>query len=178
MPKIVYYVASSLDGYIMGSEGKMDSFVGEGSGVQQYLSDLKQFDTVIMGRRTYEFGYPYGVVPGQPAYPGMKHFIFSDRLKFANLHPDIEICRLTTENIKKIREQAHTDIYMCGGGEIARWLLENNELDILKIKLNPLILGSGTRIFGKVTKELKTKLLDTKKYDHGLQIMTYEIDDR
>ena len=48
MRKIVYYVASSLDGYIMGADENMANFVGEGAGVDQYLSDLQAFDTVIM----------------------------------------------------------------------------------------------------------------------------------
>lgn len=175
MPKIVYYVTSSLDGYIMGPEGKMDSFVGEGSCLHQYLTDLKQFDCVIMGRKTYEFGYAYGVVPGQLAYPGMKHYIFSETLQFETTHPDIEICRLTSEKINEIRHQSHTNIYMCGGGESAGWLLENHELDILKIKLNPLILGDGTPLFSNSKKEYKLELLESKNHDFGLQIMTYKI---
>ena len=54
---IVYYVASSLDGYTSGENEDASGFVGEGNAVEKYLSDLKEFDSVIMGRKTYEFGY-------------------------------------------------------------------------------------------------------------------------
>ncbi len=67
MPKIVYYVASSIDGFIAGVNDDISGFVPGGSGVEKYLSDLKSFKTVIMGRRTYEFGYQFGLEPGQPA---------------------------------------------------------------------------------------------------------------
>lgn len=57
MNKIIYYVATSLDGYISGLDEDISGFVGVGSGLQKYLDDLKGFETDIMGRKTYEFGY-------------------------------------------------------------------------------------------------------------------------
>lgn len=54
MPKIIYYVASSLDGFIAGPNDNISYFVAGGKGVEKYLSDLQKFKTVIMGRRTYE----------------------------------------------------------------------------------------------------------------------------
>ncbi len=76
MKKIVYYVASSLDGYIAGINDDISTFIPDGKGVEKYLSDLQSFKTVIMGLRTYEFGYQFGLQPGQPAYPHMQHYIF------------------------------------------------------------------------------------------------------
>ena len=64
MRKIIYYVATSLDGFISGTSGDIDGFVLGGEGVDQYLEDLQAFDTVIMGKNTYEFGYQYGLKPG------------------------------------------------------------------------------------------------------------------
>ncbi|MEQ9300481.1 MAG: hypothetical protein RIF33_18045 [Cyclobacteriaceae bacterium] len=63
MRSITYYVATSLDGYICGPDEDISGFVHKGSGVAEYLTDLKEFDTVIMGRKTYEFGYQYGLDP-------------------------------------------------------------------------------------------------------------------
>ena len=78
MRKIIYYVASSLDGFISGPDDDVSDLVYTGSGVEQYLNDLQSFETVIMGRSTYEFGYKFGVAPGDPSptYQYMKHYIF------------------------------------------------------------------------------------------------------
>jgi dihydrofolate reductase/ribosomal protein S18 acetylase RimI-like enzyme len=176
MRKIIYYVAASLDGFISGPNGDISAFAATGNGVKKYLSDLKNFDTVIMGRKTYEFGYKYGLVPGQPAYSGMTHYIFSGgSLKFENLHPNVHIVEPNLTEIENIQKQEGTDIYLCGGGQFAGWLLLNQKIDILKLKLNPILLGKGVRIFDNADAAYQLNLLDTEKYEQGLQIVTYQI---
>jgi dihydrofolate reductase len=175
MRKIVYYVASSLDGFISGLNDDISGFVGTGNGVDKYLADLANFDTVIMGRNTYEFGYKYGLQPGQPAYPHMKHYIFTDNLKLENLSTQVEVKNLDLTEIDKLKMHEGTDIYLCGGGQFAGWLLDNKKIDTLKLKLNPLILGQGIRLFGNSNSKYKLELLETSDYENGLQIMTYNI---
>lgn len=175
MRNIIYYVAASIDGFISGSNDALDFFADGGNGVETYLHDLKSFDTVIMGRKTYEFGYQFGLVPGQPAYPHMKHYIFSDTLTFESQDSSIVVEPLNLNTILALKDQEGTPIYLCGGGQFAGWLLENEQIDLLKIKLNPFIMGSGIRIFGDSQKRYRTKLMDSTCYDQGLQIMTFSI---
>lgn len=175
MRKIVYYVASSIDGYIAGLNEDISGFVGTGNGVEKYLSDLKNFDTVIMGKHTYEFGYKFGLQPGQPAYSHMLHYIFSDTLKLENAAPNVQVKKIYLQEIETIQNHPGADIYLCGGGQFAGWLLDNKKIDILKLKLNPLILGQGVKIFGDSKQTCKTELVNTEVYDNGLQIMTFNI---
>lgn len=175
MKKIIYYVATSLDGFISGPNEDISGFVAAGNGVQQYLDDLKDFNTVIMGKNTYEFGYKYGLEPGKLAYPHMDHFIFSKSLTFNDPDPKIHIKKIDLDEIKKIRDQSETDIYLCGGGVFAGWLLDNEMIDTLKLKVNPLILGQGIKIFGNSTKNYLLELLESNAYDDGLLINTYTI---
>jgi dihydrofolate reductase len=175
MRKIVYYVASSLDGFISGPDNDIEGFVSGGDGVNKYLNDLAAFDTVIMGRNTYEFGYKYGLKPGQAPYANMTHYIFSNSLAFETQAENLHIKPLEINELKRLKSTHGTDIYLCGGGQFAGWLLEHEQIDYLKIKLNPLILGAGIRLFGNSVKKYLTELLDTNVYDNGLQIMTYRI---
>lgn len=175
MRRIVYYVAVSLDGFISGPDGDISGFAHDGDGVSKYLNDLKDYDTVIMGRKTYEFGYRFGLQPGQPAYPHMRHYIFSNTLKLLNPDSRVNVCPIVVNAIEELRFQPGTDIYLCGGGQFAGWLLDNNLIDVLKIKLNPLILGSGVRIFGDSQVKLNLSLKETEKFEQGLQIMTFDL---
>lgn len=175
MKKIVYYVASSLDGYIAGINDDISMFIPDGNGVEKYLSDLQNFKTVIMGRRTYEFGYQFGLQPGQLAYPHMQHYIFSDSLQVDNTHDLLHIEKLNIERIQEIKEHSPTDVYLCGGGQFAGWLLDHGHIDILKLKVNPIILGDGIPLFGNSKTNARMNLAESTSYDNGLQIATYEL---
>jgi dihydrofolate reductase len=173
--KIVYYVASSIDGFICRPDHSIEGFVGDGSAVSKYLEDLKTFDTVLMGRKTYEFGYKYGLEPGSPPYPHMQNYIFSKSLRFENQDDCVKVHRPSIDIITSIKKEKGTDIYLCGGGQFAGWLLENEQIDILKLKLNPLVLGDGIRLFGHSKKEMRMQLMETQTFDKGVQIMTYNL---
>lgn len=175
MQKIVYYVASSLDGFIAGVNDDVSKFIPRGKGVEKYLSDLQKFQTVIMGRRTYEFGYQFGLVPGQPAYEHMEHHIFSETLKIDKLAGSVRIEEKSIERIKEIKEESKTDIYLCGGGQFAGWLLDNELIDLLKLKLNPIILGDGIPLFGNSKSSLVGHLIEKESFDDGLEILTYDL---
>lgn len=174
MRKIVYYVAVSIDGYISGRNNDISQFIMQGEGVDKYRSDLAEFSTVIMGRKTYEAGYPFGLEPGQPAYPNMMHHIFSNTLKFEQQSPLVAIEDRNLDQIKEIRNRASTDIYLCGGGQFAGWLLENKLIDQLKIKLNPIVLGEGIKLFGDSIEQATWMLVEGESYPDGMQILTYD----
>ena len=67
------------------------------------------------------------------------------------------------------------DIYLCGGGIFAGWLLDHELIDVLKLKLNPVILGGGTRLFGSSSKSLFLDLKESLDFDSGFKILTYNI---
>lgn len=173
MGRLIYYVATSIDGYISGPNGDISEFTQGGDGVDEYLRDLKGFKTVLMGRNTYEFGYQYGLIPGQPAYGHMDHYIFSNSLKIDDLSPQVYIEKIDISRVKEIKQSTEEDIYLCGGGQFAGWLLENGLVDVLKVKLNPIILGEGVSLFGASSAKARWTLEHTKTYDQGLVILTY-----
>ncbi|MDM1296365.1 dihydrofolate reductase [Sphingobacterium sp. N143] len=177
MKKIIYYVASSLDGYISGVDDDVTGFKFTGKAIDKYLNDLQSFQTVIMGRNTYEFGYKFGAKPGAPSptYAHMQHYIFSNNLTFDNKSDQVEVKKLIPEVIDKIKTVSETDIYLCGGGKLAGWLLENKKIDVIKLKVNPLILNRGTKLFEGIDTSYQLDLLESKSYADGIQLLTYKI---
>jgi len=174
MPAIVYYVATSLDGYIAGPNDDISGFQAGQPAIDHYLADLQNFSTVIMGRRTYEFGYRFGLAPGQPAYPHMEHYIFSNTLELPDAAPNVHIEPRSLERVRAISDAANTDVYCCGGGVFAGWLLKHGLIDRLKIKLNPFVQGEGIRLFGDAVVSTRWRLTDTETFQSGLVYLTYE----
>ncbi|WP_420315635.1 dihydrofolate reductase family protein [Ekhidna sp.] len=174
MRRIVYYVATSLDGFIAGKNGDCSMFKADGEGVEQYFYDLESFDTVIMGRKTYEFGYQFGLKPGQPAYQHMDHYIFSESLKFEKCADQVKVVPLDLSKIVELKNEIGSDIYLCGGGIFSGWLMKNGLIDIVKLKINPIILGSGVRLFEGYNGTNALKTIYHQSFD-DLQIVTYAV---
>jgi dihydrofolate reductase len=169
-------VATSLDHYIAHEDGSIGGFIPEGDHIPAYLAHLQEYDTVIMGRRTYEFGYAFGLEPGQPAYPHMQHYIFSKSLEV----PDVsEKVNLVAEDqlafIHSLKAGSGSDIYLCGGGVFAGWLLDEGLIDKLRIKLNPALFGRGIPLFGNSQRAVNLILTDTTVYTSGVLLLDYEI---
>jgi dihydrofolate reductase len=121
-----------------------------------------------MGRKTSKFGYQYGLEPWQPDYLNMEHHVFPNSLNIDKLSESLKIEKIRIEKAKVIRQNTEADIYLCGGGELAGWLLENRMIDQLKLKLNPAVLGNGTRLFGSSTKHVSRELIEKESFSGGI----------
>lgn len=77
--------------------------------------------------------------------------------------------------VRKLKKGSGSDIYLCGGSLFAGWLLENELIDELIIKLNPVLLGQGLPLFSSTARQLKLDLQEVQEYDHGLVINKYKI---
>ncbi len=174
MRQIIYDVAVTLDGYIARDDGSFDGFAADGPHVDDYLQRLEGYGTVLMGRKTYEAGYAYGLQPGQRAYPHMEHYIVSQSLEIDGSGIQI-LDRRVIETIQDLRSEPGADIYLCGGGELAALLLEHDLIDQLVLKVNPVCFGSGIRLFGYSLRRLELELLDSTVYDNGVICSQYEV---
>jgi dihydrofolate reductase len=174
MRNVVYDVAVSVDNFISGEDGDVTAFRMEGDHVTDYQQRLKGYDTVLMGRATYEWGYQYGLTPGALAYPHMRHYVFSRTLRFDD-SPVVVVDHDEVSVVRRLKEEDGSDIYLCGGGAFAGFLLDRGLVDQLVIKLNPIVLGHGVRLFGASTRAVTTELVDTRTYDNGVVLLRYDI---
>lgn len=173
MRSIVYDVATSLDGFIAGPDDDISMYPAEGAHLDDYLARLKTYDTVIMGRRTYEFGYAYGLEPGKRAYPHMDHHILSRRLE---LPADAEVAVVRDDwlgAVERLKRGPGGDIYLCGGGQLAGLLAANDLIDRLVLKLAPVVIGGGVKLFEGIDGWHGFDLREAKPYDSGVVLLTY-----
>lgn len=173
MREVVYHVATSLDGFIARADGSIDGFPGEGLHVQEYLAQLQDYDTVIMGRRTYEFGYQFGLQPGARAYPHMRHLIFSRTLRLPSGSEVEVISGDVCETVRALKTGEGGPIYLCGGGVLASALLQQNLISRIRLKLCPVAFGQGKGLFGYVEGLRQFRLDAMKRYDSDVLLLDY-----
>jgi dihydrofolate reductase len=180
MVKLIYHVAVSLDNFIADQamiDGNINKslFLFDGDHVPDFLTDIQQYDSVLMGGKTYEFGFQFGAKPGEPGYKGLKHYIFSNSMHFES-NDEVELVKGDALGfIENLKQQGFGKIWLCGGGELAGSLLKNKLIDKLVLKVNPIIVGEGIPLFGSVKTDLKLELVDMKQYSNGVIKPTYNI---
>ena len=190
MQKLTYYVACSVDGFIAHLDGSHDGFSQD----SEYFSDLfsafpetvpshlrdamgisaenQWFDTVFMGRKTYEIGLKDGVTS---PYSHMKQYVFSRSMQES---PD-ENVELISENavdlVRYLKSEKGKGIWLCGGADLAATLFAHNLIDQLILKINPFLMGSGIPLFSGVIQQTALELTSSKIYDNGVSRLHYQV---
>jgi dihydrofolate reductase len=77
--------------------------------------------------------------------------------------------------VQRLKAEEGTDIYLCGGGAFAGFLLDRGLIDQVVLKLNPLVFGRGIRLFGGSTRRIGLVLASSKVYGNGVILLRYDV---
>ena len=159
MRRVRYGGACSLDGFIAGPNGEADWILMDPE--INFAELFKQFDTLLIGRRTFT----QMVAAGQAGpTPGMTTYVFSRTLD----QKDFPYVTMVSEDaggvVERLRQQPGKDIALFGGGALFRSLLDAGQVDTVEMSLIPVLLGDGIPLlpgpYGKVPLKLvKHKVL-------------------
>ena len=176
MRRIRYGVAMSLDGFIAGPNGEYDWI--EPDPDFDFAELWAQFDTLLMGRRTYDVAVTR---LGESAFQGMKVVVASRTLRAAE-HPGITVLpEVTKASLQSLRAQPgepaqpEKDIWLMGGGVLFRTLIELQEVDRIELSVKPVLLGSGIPLLPPPSPRIKLKLLENKIYRSGMVRVIYAV---
>ncbi|NMN94360.1 dihydrofolate reductase family protein [Antrihabitans stalactiti] len=190
MRKLTYYVASTIDGFIAAEDGSVDFFpVGGDHGpaiTAQYPETLPSkvrealgidnenntFDTVLMGRKTHDFGVRTGTTS---PYSHLRQYVVSTTMTES---PDPGLELIGSDVLGKVRalkaETRGLGIWLCGGGELASHLLP--EIDQIMLKLYPIVLGAGRPLFGHgpaFPDPLRFRVTSSRVFTDGVAFIKY-----
>jgi dihydrofolate reductase len=168
--RVVYSVAMSLDGYIAREDGGYEWIPNEPT--IDWGGFMRRFDTVLMGRKTYEVAQGQG---GGAGGGGPRTIVFSRSLKPAD-HPDVTIAvGDPAQVLAPVRNQPGKDIWLMGGGHLFRQLLDAGQVDVVEIGLVPVLLGGGIPLLPAGGASVRLRLAQTRPTgESGIQMLTYE----
>jgi dihydrofolate reductase len=168
--RLRYQVAMSLDGFIAGPNDEYDWIVIDPS--IDFAALFKEFDTAVMGRKTYEVLTAQG---GHGAMPGLDVVVFSRTLPAAT-HPGVRIFNDDPRKIvTALKAKSGRDIWLYGGGVLFRSLLDAGLVDTVEVAVVPVLLGAGVQLLppGATTKLV---LADHKTLpDSGTVALSYSV---
>ncbi len=170
MRRIRYSVAMSLDGYIAGPNGENDWIIMDPD--INFSSLMNSFDTILMGRRTFEAAQTYG----GGSLPGMKAIVVSTTLRQEN-YPNVTIISENLNDaIGALRAEPGKDIWLYGGGALFRSLLNARLVDAVEVAIIPILLGNGMTLLPPPANRADLRLLQTRLYKTGIISLEYAVE--
>ena len=186
--RLVYYVACTLDGFIARKDGSFDWFLLQG----EHFADLikrfpetfpahlhpalgvtqgaQRFDTVLMGRKTYEVGLREGITS---PYSPLKQYVVSGTM-LGSPDPSVQLHRgHPLDLVHRLKAETGRDIWLCGGSKLAAALFP--EIDELILKINPVLIGAGIPLFDGFAGTLAATLVEHTAYANGFIFARYAL---
>ena len=172
--KVILGFGISIDGYIARRNGAMDYLTIDKEGEALMADFFAKIDTTIMGRKTAAATAEMRQSGEIPEMPGISNYVFSRRWKPGKRDGFEVVGGSLTDFVRKLKRRPGKDIYLGGGGELARSFLQEDLVDELFIGVSPVLLGDGITGFPGQFPQRDFKLTECKAYSNGSVALRYE----
>ena len=191
MRKLIVLSFITLDGVMQAPGGPEEDPTGGfkyGGWVAGYFDDFlgkvmdkqmsKPFD-LLLGRKTYEIfaaHWPYVKINEDPVAAAINHakkYVASKTLKKLDWSNSELIKGDVAKEVKKLKEQDGPEIQVHGSGNLIQTLLKHDLVDEVWLKIFPITLGRGKRLFAEGTIPGGFKLLESEISPSGVIVASY-----
>ena len=181
MNQLSAFIFITLDGYYKGA-GEDISWHKHGMEESEFSEEnLKSGNILLFGRKTYEMMASFW--PTQQAaemYPevaaGMnksEKIVISNSIKTPSWGPARVIRNDLTNEIKKLKQNANSNITLLGSGNILKQLASEGLINFYQIMVDPVAIGEGTPLFEGIKSPLELKLTSTRTFKDGCVLHEY-----
>ena len=187
MGKIVISENVSLDGVVQDPAGDEGFRVGGWVGLIKDSPQLNQLaldealgaEAWLLGRRTYEwFAARWPSRSGELAdrLNSLPKYVVSSTLQDPTWNNTTVLKGDVVNEISKLKQELNGEIVVPASFQLLRTLLEHDLVDELRLKIFPVVLGTGRRLFGEISDKKRVRLLDSQTFEGGIVYLTYEPD--
>jgi dihydrofolate reductase len=185
MGRIVISENVSLDGVVedpAGDEGfRVGGWVGRIADRRELakvtLDEALNTEVLLLGRRTYEWlaaRWPSRTGELADRLNGLPKHVVSSTLEDPRWNNSTVLNGDAVIEVSKLRQEVNGEIVVPGSFQLVRALMEHDLVDELRLKVYPVVLGDGKRLFGQTSDKKRMRLVDARTIDDGVAFLTYE----
>jgi dihydrofolate reductase len=185
MGKIILSDNVSLDGVIQDPAGDEGFSRGGWVGLIKDLPGAAELaldealgsEALLLGRRSYEWmagRWPSRTGELADRLNSMPKYVVSSTLADPDWNNSTVLEGDPVNQVAKLRHELDGDIVVVASFQLVRTLMEHDLVDELRLKIYPVVLGAGERLFGETSDKKPMRLVDTQTVDGGVAFVTYE----
>ncbi|MBC3831885.1 dihydrofolate reductase family protein [Undibacterium amnicola] len=160
------------DGFVYGGWQVPHSDAVLGNVMREQMS--KPFE-LLLGRKTFDIWAPYWPQHGDfwPAVNTVTKYVTSNTLSAHAWQPTVFLNENIVDKIKQLKQQTGPDLHLYGSANLMQTLLKHDLVDELWLKIYPITLGSGKRLFNEGTIPAAFKVTESHITSTGVIIVNY-----
>jgi dihydrofolate reductase len=185
MGKIIMSENVSLDGVVedpAGDEGlRVGGWVGRITDREEVakvtLDEARGTGALLLGRRSYEWlaaRWPSRSGELADRLNGLPKYVVSSTLEEPKWNNSTVIKGDVVNEVLKLKQELTGDIVVPGSFQLLRTLIEHDLVDELRLKIYPVVLGAGKRLFGETSDKKPMRLINSRTLDDGIAFLTYQ----
>jgi dihydrofolate reductase len=186
MGKLVISDNVSLDGVIQDPAGDEGFRVGGWVGLikdrpqlgKLALDEALGAEALLLGRRSYEwFALRWPSRSGQLAerLNSLPKYVVSSTLEEPDWNNSTVLKDDVVDEIAKLKHELDGEIVVPASFQLVRTLMEHDLVDELRLRVFPVVLGDGERLFGETSNKKPLRLLDSRTVEGDVAFLTYEL---
>ena len=185
MRNLIFFMHTSLDGFVAGLNGEMD-WINLDDAMFDFVATMtEQADTALYGRVTYEMMQSYWPKAGEQPnaskhdiehstwYNKVSKIVLSKTMNDSGLQNTKVISDQLSDNINKLKQQDGKNILIFGSPGASQSLLNEGLIDEFWLFVNPIILGQGMPLFKDIIGTTKLNLIESKTFAGGVIALHY-----
>ncbi len=176
----------TLDGFIAGPNDDMSWIIVDDAMGAYEDAMVSAADTLVLGRVTYQsFAGAWPYVPDNPAASdgekeyarkvnSLRKIVFSRTLETVEWNNSTLLHEINPDDIVALKHEAGKNIVIYGSASIVQALTACGLIDEYQLLVHPVVLGSGKRLFREGSDRTALRLVETKTFDSGVVLLTYQ----
>jgi len=141
------------------------------------LDDAVGAVALLLGRRSYEwFAARFPSRSGALAdrLNSLPKYVISSTLEDPAWNDSTVLKGDVLNEVSKLKQELNGEIVVLASFQLVQMLIEHDLIDELRLRLFPIVLGAGDRLFGETSDTKSMRLVETRALGDGVAVLTYE----